>query len=782
MDWFTRSLLLFRPEDERLSLNTKLQVQVHRLLCLLAAILVPIFGLLQENHNLGVEVTWLRFGIVALFLGLLIGSYLIERIRRNYGVWMRGVLYVALAWGGGVASVNQFAGGYDLAFFLSYAVFIAVVGFGARRIQPVLWFSGFGLVLVAVVFSLGAVSETSPVLLLGSMATVAGVEGLTIYGRLRTARRLRERGERLQWAQRLVRLGYWRRDLETGALAWSDETRRIFGWSKKAEVRYEAFMRAVHPEDRERHRAAQEEAFVEGGTMEVEYRIRRPSGEERTVYERGAVRCNEDGDPVAIMGAVLDMTDQKEAERELRKTKRLLEKTFESLDEAIFVVDPSAREIVTCNSAVRDVFGYAPDELVGRSTAVLHVDDEAYRQFGEMSETVLKEEGRFEAEYEMQCKDGTVIDTKHVITPLEGEDWPKGVVSVVRDITARKEREQELTVLSKAVEQAGDGVLVMDAEFIEGAGPPIVYANPAAGEMTGYDPDEIVGRTPDFLNGPETEPWVLRQVVERIKAGKPFQGEAIHYRKDGTPFVNSWNGAPVRDDDGTITHWVSVQRDVTEKRRMEKRLLEVQDEERRRIDKEIHDEMGGLLTALQLTVDRARVGAEAEGAPTEPFDEIVELLDELSSVARTISRRLHPGDLDDHGLVGGLSSLASKMEARHDLAVDVQSEVEPDERFDSLIERTAYRVVQEALVNVVRHAETDTAEVQLHRNDGQLRLHVVDDGVGFDSEATEEKTYGLTGMTERVERLNGRLEIGTSPEEGTRITAILPVSRSFPTI
>jgi PAS domain S-box-containing protein len=646
----------------------------------------------------------------------------------------------------------------------------------------VFWFSVYGLVLVGGVLSVVSTSDTSPILLLGSMATVAVVEGVTIYGSLQTTRQLREREERLQWAQRLVHLGYWRRDLETGKLEWSPETRRIFGWSEETEVTYEAFIGAVHPEDREHLQAAQENAFREGKEFEVEYRLRRPSGEERTVFERGVVRRDEDGNPVAIMGAVLDMTDQKEVERELRETKRLLEKTFESLDDAIFVVDPSAREIVTCNSTAEDIFGYAPDELVGRSTAMLHVDDESYREFGDMSEAVLEEEGRFEAEYEMQREDGEVIDTKHVVTPLEGTDWPKGVVSVVRDITAGKEREKLLTVLSEAVEQAGDGVLVMDSEIIEGAGPRIVYANPAAGEMTGYDPDELVGRTPDLLNGPETEPWVLQRVVERIEAGKPFKGEAIHYRKDGTPFVNAWNVTPVRDDDGTIMNWVSVQRDVTEDRRMEKRLLEVQDEERRRIDKEIHDEMGGLLTALQLTVDRARLGAEAEGMSTESFDEIIELLDELSSVARTISRRLHPGDLDDHGLVGGLSSLASKMEARHDLEVEVQSEVEPNDRFDSLIERTAYRVVQEALVNVVRHAETDTAQVHLHRTDGQLRLHVIDDGVGFDSAATEKKTYGLAGMTERVERFNGKLEICTNPGEGTRITAVLPASLSFPTI
>jgi putative Ca2+/H+ antiporter (TMEM165/GDT1 family) len=215
MDWIDRDPSLFRPEADGLSLDSRVQVQVHRLLCLLGAVLFPIFGLIQENRILGLEAMWFRAGISVLFLGLLIGSYVLDRIRHNYAVWMRRVLYVALAWGVLVASLNQFAGGYDLAFFLSYAVFIAIVGYGAHRIQPVLRFSGVGIVLAGGGLYLSSTSQTTPIILLGSMGTAAVVEGLTIYGSLRTARRLREREERLQWAQLLVYLGYWRQYLET---------------------------------------------------------------------------------------------------------------------------------------------------------------------------------------------------------------------------------------------------------------------------------------------------------------------------------------------------------------------------------------------------------------------------------------------------------------------------------------------------------------------------------------------------------------------------------------
>lgn len=136
---------------------------------------------------------------------------------------------------------------------------------------------------------------------------------------------LREREQRLQVAQRIANLGYWTRDLQAGDLVWSRETRRIFGWAETKEVTYDAFMAAVHPDDRERLRAAQEAALAGEERLDIEYRIRRPSGEERVVQERGGLRRNEDGEPVSLMGAVLDVTDRVRRREALREAKEAAE-------------------------------------------------------------------------------------------------------------------------------------------------------------------------------------------------------------------------------------------------------------------------------------------------------------------------------------------------------------------------------------------------------------------------------------------------------------------------
>ena len=136
---------------------------------------------------------------------------------------------------------------------------------------------------------------------------------------------LRRREDRLQVAQYIADLGYWTRDLRTDKLVWSDETRRIFGWGEEKEVTYEAFMEAVHPDDRERLQTAQKAALAGEGGIDLEYRIRRPSGEERVLQERGGLRRNEDGEPVLFMGAVLDVTERVRRREQLRDAKEAAE-------------------------------------------------------------------------------------------------------------------------------------------------------------------------------------------------------------------------------------------------------------------------------------------------------------------------------------------------------------------------------------------------------------------------------------------------------------------------
>ena len=159
-----------------------------------------------------------------------------------------------------------------------------------------------------------------------------------------------------------------------------------------------------------------------------------------------------------------------------------------------------------------------------------------------------------------------------------------GQLLVLSDVTAQEEYRRRLArdrrLLAEALEQADEAVLITEAEPLSEPGPRIVYANSAFEEMTGYDRKKIVGKTPRILQGPDTDRKTLDSLRAALEAGESWTGQTVNYRKDGSTYVVEWNVAPVFKEDATISHWVSVQRDVT-KERAEKITLKRQCESAR---------------------------------------------------------------------------------------------------------------------------------------------------------------------------------------------------------
>ncbi len=344
-------------------------------------------------------------------------------------------------------------------------------------------------------------------------------------------------------------------------------------------------------------------------------------------------------------------------------------------------------------------------------------------------------------------------------------------------MTLPKEDKKRSPLLESVIKQTTQAVLITEGR-LEKPGPQIIYVNAAFTEITGYEPHEVVGKTPRILQGPETEPWVLDQLRKRLKQGLSFEGEAINYRKDGSPYVNHWSIAPVHNEAGTITHWVSVQRDVTERRRMNERLMQVQEKERQRLAERMHDQLGGLLTSLQMEIDQARTRVDDATLANDLFGPLEEQIDSISHVVRNLTQEESPHLLEDYGLSEALSRLVGALEEREGLEIAFHNELGNDERLSSLLERVVYRVLREGLLNVAHHAQTDSAQVILNKTNRKLRLHIIDHGTGFDTteQLSDDENYGLAGIRERVEQLNGSFTISTAPGVGTRLTITLPLS------
>ncbi|MCA9972925.1 MAG: GAF domain-containing sensor histidine kinase, partial [Anaerolineales bacterium] len=225
-------------------------------------------------------------------------------------------------------------------------------------------------------------------------------------------------------------------------------------------------------------------------------------------------------------------------------------------------------------------------------------------------------------------------------------------------------------------------------------------------------------------------------------------------------------------------------RKLAEKRRermrhMARRLMQAQEEERARIARELHDESGQALTSLKISLDMIQMLLPDDmGDVKESLQEIVELTDKTMSSLRLLSHNLRPPGLDAYGLHAALAGLCQDYETHTNLAVSYTGvelrDVAP------LLALALYRLAQEALTNVVKHAQASQAWVTLAQQGDQLVLTVTDDGQGFTPPNLEEiapgSGDGLRGMVERLEMVSGQLEITSAPGEGVRLTAVVPLT------
>lgn len=206
-----------------------------------------------------------------------------------------------------------------------------------------------------------------------------------------------------------------------------------------------------------------------------------------------------------------------------------------------------------------------------------------------------------------------------------------------------------------------------------------------------------------------------------------------------------------------------------------RRLFEVQEEERRHLARELHDEIGQALTAAKINL-QSITGSSGGSATLARLQESIAILDRLVVQVRQISLDLRPSMLDDLGLVPALRSLLDEQGRRASIAVGFSAEDMP-ENLEPEIQTTCFRIAQEAITNAVRHADATQIDVDLRRDDENLRFVIRDNGTGFDAKSAQAQTVGLglIGIKERAALVGGRARIISSPNKGTTIEVSLPL-------
>jgi PAS domain S-box-containing protein len=381
----------------------------------------------------------------------------------------------------------------------------------------------------------------------------------------------------------------------------------------------------------------------------------------------------------------------------------------------------------------------------------------------------------------------TYLITKFPIFNESGEVELLGGVGV--DVTDWKRAEQALAASEERFRRLVDLSPNLIGVAVNGR---VAFINPAGARMLG------AARSADLLGRPVIEfvdPAHRAQAGENIRrlfaAGAPVQlGRETWRREDGQPievelsaFPFTYEGAPaiyiVAED---VTHRLRAEQQLKDYARqlqfLSQRLVETQENERRHIARELHDQVGQALTAIQISLQTAS-GLKRRDELKARLRESLGLLDELVRQTQDLSLSLRPAMLDDLGLEAALHWLAQLQTSRAQAHGEFWAEPLPA-RLDPLIETACFRVAQEALTNVVRHAQARHVAVRLYRDGEALHLVVHDDGRGFDVLAVRNcgvpgAGLGLLGMEERVALVQGRWECRSTPKHGTEIHAWFPL-------
>jgi len=574
-------------------------------------------------------------------------------------------------------------------------------------------------------------------------------------------------------------------DLDGKITYWNRFAEKLYGWSL-AEALGRKIIEVTVAQTTRAQAVEIMRQLQEGKSWSGEFLVQRKDGTTFLAMVTDSPIYDENGTLVGIVGVSFDLTERKRVEARLAYQANLLA----NVHDAVVACDDQL-SVTAWNRAAEELYGWKAEEAMGRQARDLLRGEVTDSQRAAALKR-LAETGHHQAEMVHYRRDGTRLYIQAYTIALRDEAGRiSGYVSANRDITEHKQAEEQLRLsesqLAESQRLAHVGSWNWDLQNNALTWSEEHY------RIFGLDPQEYDPAYETSITNhihPEDRDFVREITRNSLRMQEPFKIYFRIIRPDGEVRVIHSRGRIMSDEQGRPIRMFGTAQDVTERRLAEEqlkssneklralsaRLQAVREEESLRIAREIHDELGGALTGLK--IDLSWLGKRLPGYSYEVLHErlqsMAELIDETIQKVRHISTELRPSVLDDLGLAATIEWQAREFQKRTGIKCTITALAE--EAAPSPEKATAvFRIFQEILTNVARHAGATLVQIAMETEDGDLILKVSDNGRGIkERESSNSRSFGLLGMRERALVFGGRVEITGTKGKGTTVTVSIP--------
>jgi PAS domain S-box-containing protein len=604
--------------------------------------------------------------------------------------------------------------------------------------------------------------------------------------------------QRLKLAQESSGAGLWDWDMTSETLEWSRELFLLFGLDPEiTEATFDVWNQVLHPEDKEITYRRIDLAIQNRTSLDSDYRIIKPGGQVRWIKALGNTAYDDSGQPVRMAGICLDITERKHAEEALRERDDRFKKLSSQVPGMIYQF-LRRKDGTYClpftTEAIKGIFGCSPEDVREDFSPIARVilpED--------LDRVVDSIESSAEGMTPWQCEYRVRIPGRPVQWML-GQAIPERMAdgSIMwhgfnTNISERKNTEEQLRASAEEQEwilkSMMNAFVIFQSVFDESGrfvSYRFEYINDAYERITGVTMEGVRGKTVHEV-WPGTEPSWIENYGAVAVSGIPRIFDMFHQPTDKLYHCHVFRPWDTTERFCVIFEDITERQKTTEElirsheqmRALAGRLRDIREEERKRIARAIHDEMGQALTGIKMDLnwvqrhlaDRPEIEQKQVAARLEAMGAMADIT--IREMRRIITE-LRPGVLDDLGIVAAVEWLAQDFWNRTGSEC---SFTPPDEEIDVDPEKAIviFRIAQEALTNIVRHARATRVSAALRICDGSLVLEVADNGRGFVQEDSRKAgTYGLLGMQERALAIGGAVDIESSPGKGTTVRIRVP--------